>query len=244
MSERLVLNPEATLDEAAFYALLERFNEGRTLHKARNEIRVVEGYVIKAFRPPNLLRRLGYAFRRTKAEASYHNGLRLLSLGVATPEPIGFLLKNEGTRLFSYYVSRYLPHDFTLQKPLRDFHFPQREEILRAFGSFTAELHQKGIWHKDYSQGNILISQTPQGWRFALVDVNRMRFGPVSVAAGPKNFSKLWIDEATMRTVVLAYAKARGIDEKTALQTALKADASVKRAKNFRRSLRHKLKNV
>ena len=71
-------------------------SKGETIHKARNELKIIEieglKCVVKAFRVPNLVNRFAYAYiRRSKAYKSFHNGLRLVQLGVNTPEPIGYI---------------------------------------------------------------------------------------------------------------------------------------------------------
>ena len=219
--------------------------KGETIHQARNHVKVIEldGIltVVKSFRPPNLFRRVGYALRgTTKAQISYENALRLLELNIDTPEPLAYLVMKKEGKLLSYYLSRRYEYDFTLKPVLRDPSFPHREEILQSFGRFVALLHQKGIWHRDLSQGNLLIRKTLKGWSFALVDLNRIRFAPVSPKLGPKNFGKLWTDQETLRIILTTYALDQKIDIHQALHQAISADRLTKRAKILRRRLQGK----
>ena len=65
-------------------------SDDHTIHKARNELKIIEldgiKTVVKSFKIPHLLNRIVYTFfRRSKAYKSYHNALRLQSLGISTP---------------------------------------------------------------------------------------------------------------------------------------------------------------
>jgi hypothetical protein len=189
---------------------------GRTLHNQRNEIKVFEvggsRLVVKRYRVPPLLNRVAYTYlRKSKAERAYGYGLRLLERGVLTPEPVGYVLTyRNGLLRDSYYVSRYVDHDHTMYELGKG---GCEERLLCAFGRYTSCLHEGGILHLDYSPGNILFRYVEGGEvEFCLIDINRMRFGEVSVKRGCAGLARLWGDEATFRTIAGAYAKARGAD--------------------------------
>lgn len=64
------------------------------IHKARNELKVIEykdtQTVVKAFRVPNFINQIVYAyFRDSKAKKSYKNAIKLRNLNINTPKPIG-----------------------------------------------------------------------------------------------------------------------------------------------------------
>jgi hypothetical protein len=52
--------------------------------------------------------------------------------------------------------------------------FPNRSQILFAIGRFTAALRQRGVWHRDYSRGNILFNE--DGSHIEIIDLNRIRW--------------------------------------------------------------------
>ena len=215
-----VLNPSADLPGAEEF--LRRVEahfaaEGRTIYKARNEVKVIGAFNVKRFGVPGLLNCLVYSFlREPKAVRAYRHALRLIELGIPTPVPAGYVLhKRRGLLRESYLVTAQSP----LGRTMYEFgHVPQREdrrEALRAFGRFTARLHEKGVLHLDYSPGNILFDRKEEGdYAFALVDVNRLRFSsePVSLEEGCRNMCRLWGDEEALREIALAYAEARRAD--------------------------------
>ena len=215
-----------------------------SIHKARNELRIVPLHgvktVIKAFKIPHLLNRFVYAhLRDSKAKKSYENAVRLLELGVPTPQPIGYIEFLEGGLLSqSYFLSKFEPYDFTIREVLRH-KVDNAETILKAFTAFTYELHQKGVWHEDYSPGNILIRKE-EGYTFMLVDINRMQFRPISALEGLKNFSKLWARPEDRVLMGKEYARLSGMDEPLALKAidtfARKTEAAV----TFKKKLKGK----
>ena len=62
-------------------------NNSNTIHKARNELKVIEykdtQTVVKAFRVPNFINQIVYAyFRDSKAKKSYQNAIKLKNLNI------------------------------------------------------------------------------------------------------------------------------------------------------------------
>ena len=54
-----------------------------------------------------------------------------------------------------------------------------------------------------------------------ILDLNRMRFGKVSVERGCANFDRFHINEEALKVMVTAYAQARGTDTETCIEKAL-----------------------
>ncbi len=195
------------------------YERGETIYKARNEIKVFtlpDGAVlnVKRFAVPNIINRYVYAtLRKPKALRAYENAFTLMERGIATPQPVAYVLHRTSLSIAHSYL-------VTLQSPLRrnmyefgDTDLDGRDEIVTAFARFTAHLHKQGVYHKDYSPGNILFDQTPEGdYTFCLVDINRMAFGNVTIDMGCRSFCRLWGREAFMRLLSAEYADAMGAD--------------------------------
>ena len=220
-------------------------DHGTTIYKARNELKEIcigsDVLVVKAFAVPMMLRRLIYGrIRLSKAQKSFENSMRLLALGVTTPTPVGFIEHHRVSGLFlSFYVSHTWPNARTIRDPLTKPDYPDRLEILECFGRFAWTLHQKGVYHRDFSPGNILFSNniesinTPESdtdkqppvvadlWRFCLVDVNRLKFETLSLDARMENFKMLWADDQDLAIIVSAYAKASGEEVSTLVSKAI-----------------------
>ena len=161
----------------------ENFNkEKNTLFQQRNIIKVLsfnnKKYAVKSFKIPHLLNKVVYRFfRKSKAKRSYLNSVRLIELDINTPKPIGYIEFSKGL-LFkeSYYISELFDYDFEIRAVFSDIDFKNRDFILDKFIEFTYDLHQKGVYHIDYSPGNILVKVVNGSYIFSIIDVNRMKF--------------------------------------------------------------------
>lgn len=202
--------------------------QGEIIYDARNQIRVIEGpdherYNVKRYCCPKWYNRLIYTFfRKPKAVRAYTNALLLNQRGIATPEPIAYILCGKGWLAESYLITRQIDYAHRLYE-WGDGLTEGREDVMRAFGRFTAMMHRQDICHLDYSPGNILYDQVNGEWQFMVVDINRMRIGAVSVAQGCANMGRLWGEEAVYRCIAEGYAAARNADKEQCFQQMWKA---------------------
>lgn len=245
MSHKLLVNPKYENFEPFLIDIRTIFSQCEgNIHKARNELKIITiagiECVVKSFKIPHFINRTAYTFVRDgKARKSFLNAMKLQELGINTPEPIGMIeFYDMGLLRESFYLSRYEPYDFTIREV---FHHKVEETdaILEAFAAFSYDLHQKGVWHVDYSLGNILISKQEEGYRFSLVDINRMRFGPVSPMEGLKNFNKFWAKERNDLVIIAKrYARLAKLDEATAVKTVLASAQRLEDRVNLKRKLK------
>jgi len=220
-------------------------NNSDTIHKARNELKIIShnkiDTVVKAFRVPNIINQFAYAYLRgSKAKKSYINGMKLLKLEVETPEPIGYIeFYEKGLLKESFFISKHQPYSFLIREPLYNADFEDRENIIKQFAEFTYKLHQKNIFHKDYSAGNTLVMpQKNSSYNFSIVDINRMEFREIDLNLAMQNFNKLWADEATLTIIAKAYAKIAQIDEAKAIELIVKHDKELKTFVERRRAFK------
>jgi len=212
-----------------------------SIHKARNELKIIndqdEDLVVKSFKIPNLIRRIIYtAFRDTKAKKSYEYSLKI---GNFTPTAIGYIEYYRNALLYdSYFLAKRFSYDFTIREPLLDDNFLDKENILKAFAMFTFQLHEKEILHQDYSPGNILIKKEKNAYHFQIVDINRMEFKTLSLKERLKNFSKLWINDHDLKTVVYLYANLLNEDKEVCYEMALRYSHKLKNKVNMKKRLK------
>lgn len=248
MSSRSELNPHYPDFAGVLQDIPALFDaQGTTIHKARNELKVMElkgiDCVVKAFRIPNIINQFAYAYiRGSKARKSYQNAVKLKELDVTTPEPIAFIeYYDSGLLQKSFFLSRHLAYDFTLAD-VRDDDPEDKVAILEAFAAFTYEIHKKGVWHVDYSGGNILVSKQEETYQFSLVDINRMEFKTVTGYEGLENFNKLWLQEEDLKSIAKAYAELARLDTDLATEAILSHDRRLKEHVLRRRKLKAFLK--
>ena len=215
-----------------------------SIHKARNELKILElngiKCVVKSFKIPHFINRVAYTFfREGKAKKSFINAMKLQELEVNTPDPIGIIeFFNAGLLSESYFISVYEPYEFTIREV---FHHKVEnvEEILKQFASFTYEIHQKGVWHVDYSLGNILITKNQSTYKFSLVDINRMEFKEIAPQEGLKNFNKFWAkNDKDLPIIATEYARLAQINEKNAIETILSEARKLEAKVNLKRTIK------
>lgn len=248
MLYKYTLNPQYANFKNDLLNIKNIFNTSdESIHKARNELKIIERNgikcVVKSFKVPHAINRIAYTFfREGKAKKSYINAIKLTELGVNTPEPIGVIeFFSFGLLSESYFVSVYEPYDFTIREvfhhKVEDF-----QEILKQFAKFTYEIHQKGVWHVDYSLGNILITHQADKYKFSLVDINRMEFKVISAYEGLKNFNKFWAkDDNDLIILATEYAKLAKLDEKKATKILVNEAKYLEYKINLKRKLKGKM---
>lgn len=246
MSYKLELNPAYENFKNILLDIKSIFlQHSNTIHLARNELKVIRleeiDTVVKAFRVPNLLNQFVYAYiRKSKAYKAFHNAQKLHDLGVATPEAIGYIeFFQFGLLKESFFISKKFDYDFTIAH-IRDDQPSYKEKVLQDFAKFSYEIHKKGVWHVDYSGGNILVKKNDEGYAFSLVDINRMKFRPISGYEGLENFNKLWFNEEDLSTIAKTYAKTAGLDEQKAITEILMHDRKLKNKVELKRKLKGK----
>ncbi|QDF29529.1 lipopolysaccharide kinase InaA family protein [Halarcobacter anaerophilus] len=247
MNIKFELNKKYENTKEFLLNIKEYFKENsNTIHKARNELKVIEykgiQTVVKAFKVPNFINQIVYAyFRDSKAKKSYKNAMKLSTLGINTPAPIGYIefYKNF---LFkeSFFIAKKQDYAFTIREPLRNLDFQDREIIIKKFVAFTYNLHKNSVYHKDYSAGNILVIKTDNEYDFSVVDINRMEFKPIDLHLGLDNFAKLWLDEDSLLIIAKEYAKLAGVQEQEAIDILKSCDKKLKDFVEFKRKIRGK----
>lgn len=136
-----------------------------------------ENLVIKAFGVPGLIKAFIYRWlRKPKSARAFANALRLRQLGISTPEP-AFAVERYtrcGLLAKSYYACEYHGGWHELRGVEKRPDFPA---FARALAAFIADIHDKKVFMKDMTPGNILFVEKDGGYDFTLVDINRMDFG-------------------------------------------------------------------
>lgn len=205
-------------------------NEGTLIQAGRNTIKKLDhngrSISVKSFKKPNLINSFAYKYiRKSKAQRSYANAQKLLSLGINTPKPIGYL---EHSNLFgikdSYYACEHLTTTITLRALLSHERCTNKDAVLEQYTAFMFELHQKGIEFIDSTPGNILLEEVAEGrYLFYLIDINRMKFHqePLSFFDRMKNLSKLSDETPLLHKIEKIYAKFYKQDTEYIYQTIL-----------------------
>jgi len=220
-------------------------SSGKTIHLARNELKTIEiekiKTVVKAYKVPNILNQFVYAhIRKSKPYKAFHNATILHKLNINTPEAIAYLeFFRFGLLKESFFISKEFKYDFTIAH-IRDNQPSYKRKVLEDFALFAYDVHSKGVWHADFSGGNILIKKGKEHYTFSLVDINRMKFHSISGYEGLENFNKLWFNEEDLTTIAKKYAKVAKLNETKAISEILRYDKILKDKVLLKRKLKGK----
>lgn len=133
---------------------------------------------IKRFRPVHALDRLVYAARPGKAAYAWNAAMALLEQGFCTPRPLIGLRRvgrwggSEGIAAFEELEGHASVRDLLAGGTLGP---AERDRMLGALGDCLRRFHDLGFRHRDLRRGNILAAAAGGGWRFCLLDLNRLR---------------------------------------------------------------------
>jgi RIO-like serine/threonine protein kinase len=186
--------------------------------KKRNVIKISKfnknKVVIKSFKIPNIINQFAYRFiRSSKAKRSYKNAIKLQELGIKTPKPICYVENFRPLLKESYYVCEFFEYDFEIRDVLNDKNFSEKDKILKEFVLFSYNIHQKGVYHIDYSPGNVLVKKDGDRFSFSIVDLNRMKFIDFSDELRFKNLSRFSASDKDTRFIAKEYALLANIDK-------------------------------
>ena len=207
---------------------------GEVIYDKRNQLRVIEApdgtlVNVKRYCVPRQPNRLVYSLgiRPPKGQRAFLYPSRLLERGIDTPEPIAYIEQRNRWGLLGecYFVSEQSPLGHTLYE-LGNASEGTYEEMADALGRFTAKMHNNEVLHLDYSPGNILWDKDDEGYHFAIVDTNRMRFGPVSLKDGCTDLCRLWGPKRFIELIARSYADARGYNQDEAVALTMRARAA------------------
>jgi len=198
---------EATVDAAPADAVIHRARNTLVRCAVFGETVVAKRFQVRG----NLWKRLTDRIGTGKALRTFHIAKELRLRGLATPEPIAAVeIRAQGTLAGAWYVCADQPNAGTVRDLLRP-DFPDRLAHIRRFGAWAARVHDAGVLHRDFNSANVLlVTRSDGGFDHSLVDLNRIRFGAVGVAAGLYNLLQPGFFAADEVAALLdGYARAR-----------------------------------
>ena len=187
------------------------WEKGEIIYAKRNTLRRYNGFISKQFATPSLWRGIIYGwFCPSKAKRSFGYAHRLDTL---TPQPIAYREVHYcGVLRKSWYVCQESECKYTFNDLIHNKMFPNRELILQAIGRFTAELYLRGVFHQDYSGGNILFNE--DGSKIEIIDLNRIKFySKMPLKKGLQLFERLNIDKDALSILGATFAQPLGLDK-------------------------------
>lgn len=169
------------------------------LRRARNAIWTIEDprhagdrLVIKQPVKMHLHKKLFDRFKPSKGLRSWNGTCELLRRGICAAPPVAYFEKRGDASLMqNYYLCEYVPADFSAREMLSAFaqggasyQGVAEADAYRQLCDYLLGMHGRGIFFRDLSGGNILISKSEHGvLKFSLIDTGRIHVSnrPLSV---------------------------------------------------------------
>ena len=186
---------------------------GMAVYPGRHDVR--DAVLVRGDeRIPVVVKRIRRHFRQPKGNARAERAVRiarhLLTHGLDTPEPLGF----EVTPAESVLVVRKLEGAVQVRAFLLRRDDPGREEptvratfeeVVTALGRFARRLHDAGVFFRDFTDGNILVTEGESGPRLWLVDLDRARIrrGPLRTFNRLRDLARPGLKQAGDRRLLL-----------------------------------------
>ena len=174
-------------------------------------------------RIPVVVKRIRRDFRqpdgRTRAERALRIARHLLSKGIDTPEPIGIEVTPEesvlvvrklerAVQIRSFFLYR---DDPTREPPAVRAAF---EDVVVALARFARRMHDAGVFFRDFTDGNVLVTDGGGAPRLWLVDLDRARIrkGPLRTFNRLRDLSRPGLKRPEDRRLLLrAYFEPDGV---------------------------------
>ncbi len=195
--------------------------------------------VVKQFKVPNGLNKFVYSWlRQSKARRSFEYAQRLLDMGIDTAEPVAYIeIRKSGLFHTGYFISKFVEDNLlhTIEKCDRE----TQEAIIRDFARFTVEMNDNGLFHKDYNSGNIFYRKDGDRFRFALIDINRLRFRRPNKNEVINSLDRLTLSRLLTVQISAEYANLRGWNPDT-----LSGAVLMQKGMNMRKRVKNLLKRL
>ena len=146
----------------------------------------------------------------TRAERADRTARYLLEHGIDTPEPVGVEVTPEESVLVVRKVENAVQvRAFFLRRdePSREAPAVSAtfEEVVAALGRIARRLHEAGVFYRDLTDGNVLVTEGDGGPRLWLVDLDRARIrkGPLGTLERLRDLSRPGLNDAAGRRLLL-----------------------------------------
>ncbi len=144
-----------------------------------------ESLVIKRACAQAWHKRLLSLFQPSKARRSWNSACELARRGIDTPEPVAFFERpvRHAARVPSYFICRRFPGSGSVRTAFtafagsaESFEGMAKLDFYAALAAFLGKMHERGVYHRDLSAGNVLAQIREGRAVFSLIDTGRARF--------------------------------------------------------------------
>jgi hypothetical protein len=215
---------DAVLHSPEFLAVLadpeKLMSGGREIHAGRNRLSAFSldlpglgkrEVVLKRFQPRGVDRLKTLALP-SKPLRAWRGARALVERGIPTPRPLAWLERRRaGTAVEGYFLAERTKNAREVRELLRTLEGGRLDGLLRPLAGFLRTCHEKGVLHRDLSDGNVLAAEEGGGgYSFYLLDTNRVLvLKKVRGARAAANLVRLGIPRGKRRAFLALYSSGR-----------------------------------
>ncbi len=132
--------------------------------------------VVKEFKVRGI-DKLKTLFLPSKAYKAWRGGLVLAKNSIPAPDPVAYLEKKKSPFIDqSFYFSLFVDGAEEIRHLLKQLPEQEMGRLIQALASHLSSCHDKGILHRDLSDGNVLVKKnSDEEYSFIFIDTNRVR---------------------------------------------------------------------
>ncbi len=201
-------------------------------------------FVIKKYKRPALINCLIYTwFRKSKARRAFEYAELFLQRGIETASPVAYIeIKKNGFFHTGYFISEYIPYPLIGDIGETGMDEEEKELLTQDLVSFTLQLHLHKIVPLDYNPNNIFYRKVDSKYRFALIDINRLKLGKVpGIRVSMNAFSQLNVPPEDFMKILPLYADERGFDIEECIFFVLYNRLRWRKKRDFKKYIKRKL---
>lgn len=129
-----------------------------------------QAVVLKRYNMKSLGHFLRRCLRKSRANVSWHNANLLEYLGIATPQPLGFVEQRFlGLQRKAYFICQYIAGRSLAELADAEIHHP---EMLQKISKLFEQLRRHHLYHGDLKATNLLVDSQKEIW---LIDLDAMQ---------------------------------------------------------------------
>jgi serine/threonine protein kinase len=144
----------------------------------------------------------------SKAAKAWRGALALRQKGLATAQPVAYLEKRRHGRVReSFFLAESIRSAEEVRHLFRRLPPDDLKALLASLARHLSLCHDRGILHRDLSDGNVLVRKEPDGGlTFLLLDTNRIRLRKkIGGMARARNLIRLGVSPANQKSFLREY---------------------------------------
>jgi len=153
-----------------------------------------EQFLVKAYLPAKLAKRLKYLWRNSRCRQEYVAAEKLARLGIPAVKALAFGCRSSGLLpAEELVIEPYLEKAENFQQRWSKSGSGQNQELFAALAGLVALMHDKGVLQRDFKPDSILIKQAAGKIELILADLERIRLQrrPLSTSRRVENLGKI-----------------------------------------------------